>query len=84
MPGWRKSTTLTWVERNFGYAVARAYAGHNGRADAGTTSTYVRADVYEVARALSMLTGEQHPLLTVSATTAIPPFSGTLHWHPTG
>jgi integrase/recombinase XerC len=25
---WRRRTTLTWVERNFGYAVARAYAGH--------------------------------------------------------
>ncbi|MEU8376632.1 tyrosine-type recombinase/integrase [Micromonospora sp. NPDC048894] len=71
---WLRHTTLTWVERNFGYAVARAYAGHNGRADAGTTSTYVRADVYEVARALSLLTGEQHPLLSVSATTATPPW----------
>jgi len=26
---WLRHTTLTWVERNFGYAVARAYAGHN-------------------------------------------------------
>jgi integrase len=59
---WLRHTTLTWVERNFGYAVARAYAGHNGRSDAGTTSTYVRADVHEVASALSALTGEQHPL----------------------
>jgi integrase len=25
---WLRHTTLTWVERNFGYAVARAYAGH--------------------------------------------------------
>ena len=25
---WIRHTTLTWVERNFGYAVARAYAGH--------------------------------------------------------
>lgn len=58
---WLRHTTLTWVERNFGYAVARAYAGHNGRSDAGTTSTYVRADVYEVASALAALTGEQHP-----------------------
>ena len=24
---WIRHTTLTWVERNFGYAVARAYAG---------------------------------------------------------
>ncbi|MFY1702966.1 tyrosine-type recombinase/integrase [Micromonospora sp. WMMA1923] len=63
---WLRHTTLTWVERHFGYAVAREYAGHGGRADAGTTSTYVRADVYEVARALSALTGEQHPLLATN------------------
>lgn len=59
---WLRHTTLTWVERHFGYAVARAYAGHNGRNDAGTTSTYVRADVQEVATALAALTGEPHPL----------------------
>jgi integrase/recombinase XerC len=59
---WLRHTTLTWIERNFGYAVARAYAGHDGKSDAGTTSTYVRADVYEVARALAALTGEPHPL----------------------
>ncbi len=59
---WIRHTTLTWVERNFGYAVARAYAGHNGRSDAGATSTYVRADVHEVASALSGLVGEPHPL----------------------
>jgi DDE superfamily endonuclease len=29
---WIRHTTLTWVERNFGYAVARAYAGHTRRA----------------------------------------------------
>jgi integrase/recombinase XerC len=28
---WIRYTTLTWVERNFGYAVARAYAGHTGK-----------------------------------------------------
>jgi integrase len=59
---WLRHTTLTWVERNFGYAVARAYAGHNGRNDAGTTSTYVRADLHEVAGAVAALTGEAHPL----------------------
>ncbi|APU15304.1 site-specific integrase [Actinoalloteichus fjordicus] len=59
---WLRHTTLTWVERNFGYAVARAYAGHNGKSDAGTTSTYVRADLHEVAEALAALTGEAHPL----------------------
>lgn len=59
---WLRHTTLTWVERHFGYAIARAYAGHHGRGDAGTTATYVRADVHEVAAALSALTGEPHPL----------------------
>ncbi|MGI5238570.1 tyrosine-type recombinase/integrase [Dactylosporangium sp. CA-139066] len=59
---WIRHTTLTWVERRFGYAVARAFAGHNGRSDAGTTSTYVRAHLDEVAEALAALTGEPHPL----------------------
>ena len=59
---WLRHTTLTWVERNFGYAVARAYAGHNNTRDAGVTSTYVRADITEVAAALAALTGEPHPL----------------------
>ena len=59
---WLRHTTLTWVERHFGYAVARAYAGHTGGSNAGTTATYVRADVHEVAAALAALTGEPHPL----------------------
>ena len=62
---WIRHTTLTWVERNFGYAVAKAYAGHtdNG-SDAGATATYVRATTHEVAAALAALTGEPHPLPT--------------------
>jgi len=61
---WIRHTTLTWVERNFGLAVAHAYAGHtDGKGDAGTvTMTYVRATPAEVATALSALTGEPHPL----------------------
>jgi integrase/recombinase XerC len=59
---WLRHTTLTWVERHFGYAVARAYAGHTGKSDAGTTTTYIRADLHEVAAALAALTGEPHPL----------------------
>jgi integrase len=59
---WLRHTTLTWVERNFGYAVARAYAGHDEGRNAGTTSTYVKASLYEVANALTALTGEPHPL----------------------
>jgi site-specific recombinase XerD len=60
---WIRHTTLTWVERNFGYAVARAYAGHtDSGGDAGSTSTYIRASIGEVAAAVAMLTGEPHPL----------------------
>ncbi len=61
---WLRHTTLTWVERTFSYAVARAYAGHSGKNDVGTTMTYVRAEVQEVAAALAALTGEPHPLAT--------------------
>ncbi|MGH3189731.1 MAG: hypothetical protein ACRDOL_21205 [Streptosporangiaceae bacterium] len=51
--------------RNFGYAVARAYAGHtDGGGESGATSTYVRASLSEVAAALAALTGESHPLAT--------------------
>src|SRR5580692_1099942 len=61
---WLRHTTLTWVERNFGFAIAHAYAGHtDGSGDAGgATSTYVRATLTEVATALAALTGEPHPL----------------------
>jgi site-specific recombinase XerD len=49
---WLRHTTLTWIERCFGYAVARAYAGHtDSGGDAGTTTTYVRASVQELPRA---------------------------------
>src|SRR5689334_21042850 len=41
---WIRHTTLTWVERSFGYAVAKAYAGHtDSDGEAGATATYVRA-----------------------------------------
>jgi integrase/recombinase XerC len=59
---WLRHTTLTWVERHHGYAIARAYAGHTGNNDAGTTTTYITADLHEVATALAALTGEPHPL----------------------
>jgi hypothetical protein len=59
-----RHTTVTWVERGFGEAVARAYAGHAEKAgsEAGTTSIYTKATLGEVAAALSALTGERHPL----------------------
>jgi hypothetical protein len=59
---WLRHTTLTWVERNFNYGIARAFAGHNGRSDATATSTYIRADLYAVSQALAALCGEAHPL----------------------
>jgi hypothetical protein len=64
---WLRHTTLTWVERRFGYAVARAYAGHTDSGSAGTTVTYIRADIHEVAAALAALTGEAHPLANSTA-----------------
>ncbi|MGI5519900.1 hypothetical protein ACQEUX_02960 [Micromonospora sp. CA-259024] len=60
---WRRHTTLTWVERTYGHAVARAYAGHtDGGSASGSTATYVRASLHEVAVALAGLTAEEHPL----------------------
>jgi integrase len=59
---WLRHTTITWVERTFGYAVAREYAGHRSKTG-GTTTTYVKSHLQEVAAALTVLTGEQHPLV---------------------
>gem|GEM_PF-5755694 len=43
--------------------MARAYAGHNDSgSDAGTTTTYIRASIQEVAAALAALTSEGHPI----------------------
>ncbi|WP_406271478.1 site-specific integrase [Nocardia sp. NBC_00881] len=60
---WLRHTTLTWVERTFGYATARTYAGHRTRTS-GTTATYVKANLYEIAAVLAVLTREPHPLLS--------------------
>ncbi|MGY2092378.1 hypothetical protein [Nocardia gipuzkoensis] len=56
---------MTFVERQFGIAVARAYAGHeDGRSAGGpTTFTYTKAGLLDVTEALAALTGEPHPLL---------------------
>ncbi|MEV6557544.1 site-specific integrase [Nocardia sp. NPDC051756] len=60
---WIRYTTLTFVERNFGYAVARAFAAHaDPTGKSGATLTYVRASIEEVAAAVQMLTDEPHPL----------------------
>ncbi len=58
---WLRHTTLTWVERHFGFATAHAYAGHTDSHD-NATSTYVKADLTDIATALATLTGEDHPL----------------------
>lgn len=60
---WLRHTTLTWVERNFGYGIARAYAGHTDKTGPATT-TYIKADLQAVATALAALTGQPHPLAT--------------------
>ena len=63
---WIRHTILTWVERQFGFAVAQAYAGHEDRGRGARSmaamATYVRAGLPEVATALAALTGEPHPL----------------------
>jgi integrase len=59
---WLRHTTLTWVERTFSHAVARAYAGHSGVDRRDTTAGYTRATLAEVATALANLTGEPHPI----------------------
>lgn len=62
---WIRHTTLTWVERNFGFATAHAYAGHFDEGDnRNATLTYVKATIHDVATALATLTGEPHPLAT--------------------
>ena len=64
-----RHTTLTWVERHYGYGVARAYAGHTD-AKGPATTTYIKADLHAVATALQAMTGQPHPL-------AIPTSHGT-------
>jgi hypothetical protein len=59
---WIRYTTLTWVERNYGYAVAATYAGHAAGYRTGSTLTYVAAPLEELAAALAALTAEPHPL----------------------
>jgi len=59
---WIRYTTLTWVERNYGYAVAATFAGHAAGYQTGSTLTYVAATIEELAIAVASLTGEPHPL----------------------
>jgi integrase len=62
-----RHTTLTWVERHFGYGVARSYAGHTDSTGAAT-ATYIKGQLQEVATALAAMTGQPHPLATATAT----------------
>ena len=57
---WLRHTTLTWVERHFGYGVARACAGHTDSVGPATT-TYIKADLHAVAAALSAMTRKAAP-----------------------
>jgi len=56
----RRVRPLTWVERHYGYGIARAYAGHTDSTGAATT-TYIEADLQAVATALAAMTGQPHP-----------------------
>lgn len=38
---WLRHTTLTWVERHFGYGIARSYADHTDTTGTATT-TYIK------------------------------------------
>jgi hypothetical protein len=58
---WLRHTTLTWIERHYGYGIARAYAGHTNSVGPATT-TYIKADLQAVATALAAMTGHPHPL----------------------
>ncbi|RKR86649.1 site-specific recombinase XerD [Micromonospora pisi] len=60
---WLRHTVITWVERTFSYATARAFAGHSeSSGDVGSTATYAKADLSELAAVVAALTGEAHPL----------------------
>ncbi|WP_082404359.1 tyrosine-type recombinase/integrase [Saccharothrix sp. NRRL B-16348] len=78
---WLRHTTLTWVERNFGIAVARAFAGHAEPSSnrQGVTHVYVKASMGEVATALQALTWEPHPLALEPLPPAAPAGTHPLH-----
>lgn len=57
---WLRHTAITNVERLAGFAVARAFARHEDGAE--TTTTYIKGNLSEVARAVALMTNEAHPL----------------------
>ncbi|MFI2228701.1 tyrosine-type recombinase/integrase [Nocardia testacea] len=58
---WLRHTTLTYVERHYGEAIARRYAAHKNPG-LSATPIYTAASLPECAEALSALTGQPHPL----------------------
>ncbi|MFI9536803.1 tyrosine-type recombinase/integrase [Nocardia fusca] len=58
---WLRHTTLTYVERHYGEAIARRYAAHKNPG-LSATPIYTTASLPECAEALSALTGQPHPL----------------------
>ncbi len=54
-----RKTAGSLVERVAGYETARSFLGHHGT---DVTQTYTSATIEEVAAAISVLTGEPHPL----------------------
>lgn len=58
---WLRHTAVATVERLAGFGVARRFAGHTDES-AATTITYLRAADADVAAAVSLMTGEPHPL----------------------
>jgi hypothetical protein len=68
---WLRHTTLTWVERHFGYGIARAYAGHT-HTTGPATATYIKADLSAVATALAAMTGQPHPMAAPTDTFGVP------------
>jgi hypothetical protein len=59
---WLRHTTITWVERHYGTAVAREFARHS-HGGGGVTGVYTTATITEVAAAVAHLAGEPHPLV---------------------
>ncbi|MFC3965629.1 tyrosine-type recombinase/integrase [Nocardia jiangsuensis] len=59
---WLRHTTVTFVEREFGAAVAHAFAGQADPRHGGTTGLYTRASLAEIAEAVEAIAGEPHPL----------------------
>ncbi|WP_376765966.1 hypothetical protein [Amycolatopsis pithecellobii] len=57
---WLRHTTLTWIERHFGFATAHAYAGHFNHHDTAT-GTYVKASLEDIATALAHTTQPDKP-----------------------